>query len=571
MTKKIFGSIIAVAASILVSCLVIIMGVLFRYFENMEKQQLAVQCDLVAQGIQKCGQAEYFEDLELQNYRITWIASDGRVLYDNYAAVENMDNHANRKEIKEALEYGEGEDERYSDTMMKKTVYHAKRLPDGSVIRMSVLQNSIWGLIFGMTQPFAIIIFVAVILSFIIANYISKRIVRPLNALNLDRPLDNDTYEELAPLLRRIEHQHRKIQEQMSELSKQKDEFAAITEGMSEGLVLLGREDVILSMNSAAIRLLEADAQCIGKSILTVYRNTELQEAIETAWKKGSSSILMSLTGREYQWNISSVQNDGQIIGLCLFAFDITEKIQAERMRREFTANVSHELKTPLHSIMGTAELMENGLMKSEDEPYFAGRIRKEASRLVELIDDIIRLSQLDEKADFKWENVDITELITDVWDTLSEAADAKGITMQIVGESQTVYGVRRLLHEIIYNLLDNAIKYSKEPGSVDILLRADEITKRVSLTVSDHGIGIPKEHQARIFERFYRVDKSHSRMTGGTGLGLSIVKHAAEYHHANIELKSRIGFGTVITVKDLPAAHTSSAEDPESDNPENI
>ncbi len=398
-----------------------------------------------------------------------------------------------------------------------------------------------------MIQPILIVVVVTLILSGVLASRISKHIMEPLNRLDLEKPLENDTYEELAPLLNRINKQHKQIDMQLSELQRKNDEFAQITYGMTEGLVLLNEKNIILNINPAALKLFHTKRSSIGKDFLTVERSHNVSHAIQDAFSSGHSEIRIEREGKEYQIHVNRIESNGIVIGAVVLAFDITEAAFAERNRREFTANVSHELKTPLQSIMGSAELMENGLVKSEDMTRFVGHIRTEAGRLVTLIDDIIRLSQLDEGCDMPFENVDLCEIASEVMAGLADIAAAKDIEVALTGKKVYIKSVRRLLTEIIFNLCDNAIKYNKNGGTVEVAISSQE--NSASITVKDSGIGIPPEHQARIFERFYRVDKSRSKESGGTGLGLSIVKHAVQYLNGKIELQSSLGQGTVIQI----------------------
>ena len=458
-----------------------------------------------------------------------------------------MENHGDREEIQEALRNEEGKSARYSTTLLEKTLYCARRLKDGSVLRISVSSVTIWVLVLGMVQPILIVVVVTLILSGVLASHISRHITEPLNSLDLEKPLENNTYEELAPLLNRINKQHRQIDMQLSELQRKNDEFAQITQGMTEGLVLLNEKNIILNINPAALKLFHTSRSCKGKDFLTVERSLYVSRAIQDALSSGHSEIRMEREGKEYRLHINRIESKGSVIGAVVLAFDITEAAFAERNRREFTANVSHELKTPLQSIMGSAELMENGLVKPEDMTRFVGHIRTEAGRLVTLIDDIIRLSSLDERCDMPFEQVDLYEAASDVMAGLADIAAAKEIEMTLTGEKVSVKSVRRLLTEIIFNLCDNAIKYNKIGGRVEVAISRRE--NEAVIAVEDSGIGIPPEHQARIFERFYRVDKSRSKESGGTGLGLSIVKHAVQYLNGEIDLQSSPGQGTLIRV----------------------
>ena len=546
MTKRIFRSIFHVAVAVLRACLILIMGVLYEYFNTMQRNTLAAQMTLAAQGVQNEGLG-YLNGLEESTYRLTWIQADGTVLYDSRADETAMENHADREEIQEALSTGVGESERTSATLAEKTLYRAVRLSDGSVLRIGVTQYTVVTLLLGMLQPIAIVLLAAIVLSVILAKRVSKQITEPLNALDLDRPLENETYEELSPVLTRIERQHRQINSQLEQLRQKQDEFAAITGSMSEGLVLLDDKNTILSINPAAARLFGTDAACIGQNMLTVDRSLAMQKLIADAQAGTRGEAVVALAGGTYQIDASPVTSNDKRIGVCILAFDVTEKAQAEQMRREFSANVSHELKTPLQSIMGSAELIENGLVKQADLPRFVGHIRSEAGRLVTLIDDIIRLSQLDEGGELPVESVNLTALAGEAADALSGAAGAKNVTITVEGAPAEMQGVRRLLYEIVYNLCDNAIKYNVDGGSVKVSVSKE--SDGVLLSVADTGIGIPSEAQSRVFERFYRVDKSHSKESGGTGLGLSIVKHAAHQHHADIHLESAPGKGTTIQI----------------------
>ena len=546
MTKKIFKSIMVVAGAVLIASLVIIMGCLYSYFSNVQGKQLEDELSLAAIAVEKDGR-NYLEELQSREYRLTWVAENGDVIYDTQSDGESMENHADREEIQEALRNKEGKSSRYSTTLLEKTLYCARRLNDGSVLRISVSSVTIWVLVLGMIQPILIVVVVTLILSGVLASRISKHIMEPLNRLDLEKPLENDTYEELAPLLNRINKQHKQIDMQLSELQRKNDEFAQITYGMTEGLVLLDEQIIILNINPAALKLFHTKRSSIGKDFLTVERSHNVSHAIQDAFSSGHSEIRIEREGKEYQIHVNRIESNGIVIGAVVLAFDITEAAFAERNRREFTANVSHELKTPLQSIMGSAELMENGLVKSEDMTRFVGHIRTEAGRLVILIDDIIRLSQLDEGCDMPFENVDLYEVASEVMAELADTAAAKDIEVALTGKKVYIKSVRRLLTEIIFNLCDNAIKYNKNGGTVEVAISSQE--NSASITVKDSGIGIPPEHQARIFERFYRVDKSRSKESGGTGLGLSIVKHAVQYLNGKIELQSSLGQGTVIQI----------------------
>ena len=546
MTKKIFQSILLVAGAVLLASLLIIMGFLYDYFGGVEENQLRDELSLAAAAVEDGG-TDYLSQLTADRYRLTWIATDGSVLYDTRTDAESLENHASRAEVSQALATGTGESTRYSSTLMEKTMYYAQRLADGTVLRISISRATVGMIAVGMIQPLLIVLIVALILSGLLARRLSRRIVDPLNSLDLEHPLDNDAYEELSPLLKRIHRQHVEIQTQLRELHERTDEFTQVTGSMREGLVLLDEHGDILSINAAAQALFGADAQCVGRDFLTIERSHEISAAIQAAVADGHSEVRAERAGRVYQFDISRITSDGKFLGTVILAFDITEQEFAERNRREFTANVSHELKTPLQGIIGSAELIENGMVKPDDLPRFVGHIHTEAARLVTLIDDIIRLSQLDEGDAMPTEPVDLLAVSQEAAENLQDAAAARGVTVGVTGQPAVIPGVRRLIYEIIYNLCDNAIKYNRDGGRVDVTVAAD--ADGSSITVADTGIGIAPEHQGRVFERFYRVDKSHSRAIGGTGLGLSIVKHAAAYHHARVALESTLGTGTTVTV----------------------
>lgn len=546
MTKKIFQSILLVAGCVLLASLLIIMGFLYDYFGGVEENQLRDELSLSSAAVEDGG-TDYLARLTADRYRLTWIAADGSVIYDTKTDAESLENHASRAEVSQALTTGTGESTRYSSTLMEKTMYYAQRLDDGTVLRISISRATVGMIAVGMIQPLLIVLIVALILSGLLARRLSRRIVDPLNSLDLEHPLDNDAYEELSPLLKRIHRQHVEIQTQLRELREKTDEFTQITGSMREGLVLLDEHGSILSINAAAQLLFDADAQCMGKDFLTIERSHEISAAIQAAVTDGHSEVRAERAGRVYQFDISRITSDGKLLGTVILAFDITEQEFAEQNRREFTANVSHELKTPLQGIIGSAELIENGMVRPDDLPRFVGHIHAEAARLVTLIDDIIRLSQLDEGDAMPTEPVDLLAVSQEAAENLHDAAAARDVTLSVTGRPVVMPGVRRLIYEIVYNLCDNAIKYNVDGGRVDIAVASG--TDGSSITVADTGIGIAPEHQGRVFERFYRVDKSHSKASGGTGLGLSIVKHAVQYHHGRIELESTPGTGTTIRV----------------------
>ena len=546
MTKKIFRSIILAVIAVLILSFSVVTLLLYNHFSNVSSTQLTDELSLAVQGVELSGE-EYLKELQSKNYRLTLVAPDGTVLYDTEAESAAMDNHKDREEIREALNSGMGESERYSDTLTLKMIYRAEKLEDGSVLRISATQDSVVALLIDVLFPMIVIMILALILSAFLARWLSKSIVKPLNTLDLENPADNDVYEELSPMLTKINKQHKQISKQMRELKKRADELEQIMTSMNEGLVLLDKSGAVISMNLGAKKLFDTDESSIGQDFLTVDRSLKMSHAVENALLGKHSEFREQRGGSEYQFGISSIESGGKIIGAVIICFDVSETAFAERNRQEFTANVSHELKTPLQSIIGSAELLENGLVKPEDTQRFIGNIRREATRLVSLINDIIRLSQLDENMESAMEETDLYALANEVKDVLTISANKKNVEINISGESCVVNGVRRYLYEIIYNLCDNAIRYNNEGGRVNIDVHKDK--NSVILTVEDNGIGIPFEHQSRIFERFYRVDKSHSKETGGTGLGLSIVKHAVAYHGGTLRLDSTFGKGTTVTV----------------------
>lgn len=547
MTKKIFRSIIVVAMIVLLAGLFIASTFFYDYFNKSQVSQLKEELSLVSTNVDKIG-IEYFDNFNSPVFRFTLVDADGEVLYDSQATEEDMENHLEREEIAEALESGHGSSARYSSTLTERTFYEATRLESGNILRVSVSQVTVGALILGMLPAICAIVLISIVVALLLSHKMAKSIVKPLNELDLENPAENETYEELAPILTKLNKQHKQITRQMQELRQKSDEFEQITDSMNEGLVLLDKKGMILSINAAAKELFGTGEMAIGRDFLTLDRNTEMSRAIEKALDGKKAELREERNGSEYQFIINHTESDGKMIGVVILCFDITETAFAERTRKEFTANVSHELKTPLQSIIGSAELLENGLVKPEDTKRFIGNIKNEAIRLVSLINDIIRLSQLDEDSETVTESVDLYDIANEVIEALTVSASKKQVELRLNGESCVMNGIRRYLYEIVYNLCDNAIRYNKDGGKVTIDLKNTD--GNVVLSVSDTGIGIPAEHHSRIFERFYRVDKSHSKETGGTGLGLSIVKHAVAYHGGTIRLESKPQEGTTIIVE---------------------
>ena len=546
MTKKIFRSIITVAMVVLLASLFIASSFLYDYFNKSQVTQLKEELSLVATNVDKVG-TEYFDNFDSSVFRFTLVSADGSVLYDSQAKAEDMENHLDREEIAEALENGNGSSARYSSTLTERTFYEATRLQNGNVLRISISQVTVGALILGMLPAICAIVLISIVVALVLSHKMAKSIVKPLNELDLENPAENETYEELTPILTKINKQHKQITRQMRELKQKSDEFEQITASMNEGLVLLDKKGVVLSINAAAKKLFSADETAVGRDFLTLDRSIDMSRAIEKALDGKRAEFREERNGSEYQFVINRTESDGKTVGVVILCFDVTETAFAERNRKEFTANVSHELKTPLQSIIGSAELLENDLVKPEDTKRFVGNIKNEATRLVSLINDIIRLSQLDEDSEPVTESVDLYDVANEVVEILTVSAAKKQVELHLNGESCVMKGIRRYLYEIIYNLCDNAIRYNNDGGKVIVDLKNKD--SNIILSVSDTGIGIPAEHQSRIFERFYRVDKSHSKETGGTGLGLSIVKHAVAYHGGKIKLESTVNVGTTITV----------------------
>lgn len=547
MTKRIFHSICIVALVVFLASMLLIMGALYDYFNLVQRNQLKSLAEVSAHSLYVEG-PDFIEQIDASRYRLTWIAADGEVLYDSVSDTSGMENHLEREEIREAMENGIGESSRYSSTMMERQLYAAVLVEDGTILRLSCEQYTILTLLLGMLQPIAIVIAAALCLSLYLAYRLSRYIVQPLNNLNLNEPLSNMEYEELSPLLRRIDTQQQQLKLQSAELQRMQDEFETATANMNEGLVLLGKKGTILSMNPAASTLLGIEKRYIGYSLRDLNPAPEIAYVLDQAHEGCRAEKILTLNSREYQLDASPILTDNQVSGIALLLFDVTEKERTEQIRREFTANVSHELKTPLHAISGYAELIANNMVRTEDIAPFAEKIYAEAQRMTNLVEDILHLSHLDEGgADMQWAEVDLYAICLETAAQLSSSAELADVKLTVEGQSAPYNGIPQLLHSIFFNLCDNAIKYNHPGGEVRMVLTEEE--NSFTVTVSDTGIGIPEEHLDRIFERFYRVDKSHSKDVGGTGLGLSIVKHAAIIHNAHISVVSRIGEGTAITV----------------------
>ncbi len=547
MTKRIFRSMCGVAVSVIIITIALLIGIVYGYFSASETSHLKTYTAFVSRGIEISGK-DFFNDLNTEKYRVTLISKDGKVLYDTHKDISQMENHMERQEIKDAIKKGFGYSKRKSQTFMKVYLYYAERLPDGEIVRVSIPQKTIFNILFDMAEPIIIVLLAVFVFSVVLSKKLTKSIITPLNNLNLDAPLENEGYDEISELLRRINTQQEQLKLQSQKIQRKKDELEAVIESMNEGLVILNSKNNIISINKSAEKLLAIDSANIGNNIFLICRNLPLEEILEKCKNGIRSNYIIDFATGTYQLNASPIMSNEKIVGIALLFFDVTEKEKTEQIRREFTANVSHELKTPLHSIAGYSELMANGIVKPDDYMAFSEKIHTEAKRMIQLIEDIIELSHLDEGAtDMKQTEVDLFLLAQEVANSLSDKAKSSQVEINIKGEKAVFSGILPLVKGIVYNLCDNAIKYNKIGGKVDITVKNN--VSNVILTVKDNGIGIAKEHHERIFERFYRVDKSHSKEVGGTGLGLSIVKHSAKIHNAKVEFDSDIGKGTEIKI----------------------
>ena len=553
MTKKIFKSIMFVCALVLAVGLAAVMGILYSNFDGQMRKELSKEAAYLTYGVEQQG-VDYLKNIKDKSARITYIDQDGTVLFDNEADVSEMKNHSDRTEFQKAEKYGAGESSRYSDTLSEKTIYYALRLKDGTVLRVSGTQDSVLALVENLIFPLCGLLCLMLILSGIMASAISKRIVKPINELDLESPEENRIYEELSPLLSKIHRQNREIQNQLELAKQQQEEFSLITENMQEGLIVIDKYTMILSANSSAWNLFHMDRVCQGESVYCLDREEEFRHAIEQVLSGEHTELVLKLNGSDIQLIANPVIRDKKTEGAVVLLVNVTEKLERESLRREFSANVSHELKTPLTSISGFAEIMQSGLVKCEDIPKFAGRIYKESQRLLQLVEDVIQISQLDEeKTPYTWEPVDVYQVCKNAFESLKEKAKRLNVHLYICGEYMKMEAVRTLLEEAVYNVCDNAIKYNRNDGSVSVFLT--QTAQEIQIVVKDTGVGIPKEDQDRVFERFYRVDKSHSKEIGGTGLGLSIVKHAVGALKGSVILRSEEGNGTEICMK-FPKVH---------------
>ncbi|MBS7049036.1 MAG: ATP-binding protein [Ruminococcus sp.] len=542
-----------VCALVLAVGLAAVMGILYSNFDEQMRKELSKEAAYLAYGVEQQG-VDYLKNIKDKSARITYIDQDGTVLFDNEADVSEMKNHSDRTEFQKAEKYGAGESSRYSDTLSEKTIYYALRLKDGTVLRVSGTQDSVLALVENLIFPLCGLLCLMLILSGIMASAISKRIVKPINELDLESPKENQIYEELSPLLSKIHRQNREIQNQLELAKQQQEEFSLITENMQEGLIVIDKYTMILSANSSAWNLFHMDRVRQGESVYCLDREEEFRHAIEQVLSGEHTELVLKLNGSDIQLIANPVIRDKKTEGAVVLLVNVTEKLERESLRREFSANVSHELKTPLTSISGFAEIMQGGLVKCEDIPQFAGRIYKESQRLLQLVEDVIQISQLDEeKTSYTWEPVDVYQVCKNAFESLKEKAKRLNVHLYICGEYMKMEAVRTLLEEAVYNVCDNAIKYNRNDGSVSVFLT--QTAQEIQIVVKDTGVGIPKEDQDRVFERFYRVDKSHSKEIGGTGLGLSIVKHAVGALKGSVILRSEEGNGTEICMK-FPKVH---------------
>ena len=547
VTKKIFKSNILVAAAVLIFGIACVMAILYQHFGKEINGELKKEASYLSYGVEQDG-IDYLKQINEKDDRITYIAEDGTVLYDNMADAEAMENHSERKEVQEALKTGSGYAERTSETLSQKTIYYALRLPDHSVLRVSSTQFSVFVLLMELIPPIIGILIVMLIIAVIVSAHMANKIVEPINNLDLEHPEDNQIYDEVGPLLSKIYKQNRQIKNQLEAARRNQEEFGIITENMQEGLLVIDSYTMILSGNSSVWNMFQLKEAKIGDSVYSLNRNEDFRMLIEQVLKGQHGSVLLHLGNEAIQMIANPVTREHKVVGAVLLLMNETEKVEREQLRREFSANVSHELKTPLTSISGFAEIIQDGLVRAEDIKKFAGRIYDEAQRLITLVEDTIKVSQLDEGENpYEWEQLDAYTVVKDVCGRLKDIAAKKNVHLYIDGDKTMLCTVRPILDEIIYNLCDNGIKYNRDDGTVSIHLR--EMGENVEIRVKDNGIGIPGEDQNRVFERFYRVDKSHSKAIGGTGLGLSIVKHGVTFLGGTLKMVSEIGKGTEITM----------------------
>ena len=546
MNSKIFRSNFITSLLVLIVTIILIFGVLFEYFENQLTNELKSEATYISHALENEGE-EYIDNFKNEKKRITLIDKNGVVLADTSANEDELDNHSDRDEVKEAMKDGSGTSVRYSNTLMEKTIYYAVRLDNGNILRVSTTQQSIIVILLGLIYPIIIILVIALIITLILSYRVSKSIINPINALDLEHPENNDTYEELTPLLKKISAQKRHINEQIRTAEQKQEEFRLITENMTEGFLVIDNQANLLTYNSAALKLLDITDVQEG-TVLMLNRTKGFRDTVQRVLTGEHSESTINIDDKHYNLIANPVYENDRVIGAVIVILDVTEYTNREKMRSEFTSNVSHELKSPLTSISGFAEIMMAGDVPGETVVDFSKTIYKEAQRLISLVSDIIKISELDEKnSGFEQEPVELFELSKSVTERMKPVAEKRNITLNVLGGTAKVMGVSKILEEMIENLVDNAVKYNKDNGTVDVIVTSSDNT--CELVVRDTGIGIPQSEQSRVFERFYCVDKSHSKLVGGTGLGLSIVKHGAMFHEAQIKLESTEGKGTSISL----------------------
>lgn len=545
MRKKIFRTVALTMAVIMAIAMVIVILIVNHHFITVEENRMDTEAQLAAEGVAYGGE-NYLKSLAPHSYRLTWIDQDGSVLYDSEADPVTMENHKNRTEVKEAFTDGTGEDIRYSDTLAERTIYYAVKCDDGTVVRIAETYDTVGILTLRMLSPMLVLLILSILSSSLIANKLSKDIAKPINEVDLDHPLAQKTYEEITPLLTRIDKQNRQIDEQMEQLHQRKKEFEAVTKNINEGLILINMNQEILSVNEAALDLFDLDKK--PKKITDFTDDSKFAGLISDVMHNYGAEVILKTSDITLRADASPIRSHGVQTGASILVQDVTENYAAEEVRRQFTANVSHELKTPLQSIMGYSELMENHLVDPKDCDSFARKIHTESCRMLQLIDDIIRLSQLDEGNVVDVNTLNLKDLVNEAAEAVSAEAREHQVELKFDIESVWINANSRLIYEIIYNLMDNAIRYNLAGGYVKVKTRRKH--DEAVLEVSDNGIGIPRESLPHVFERFYRVDKSHSRATGGTGLGLSIVKHAVQLSHGRITVQSKINQGTAFTAR---------------------
>ena len=540
MKKKLFKNILLSMIVTLTVCMSLMILVLNKNFVKIEIGQLAKEATLASSGVENDGE-NYLESINDPDYRITWLDSAGNVLYDTQVNSATMENHSSREEFKKAMNEGEGSSIRYSSTMLQQNIYYAVKLSDNTVLRVAETYDSVLSLTLRLLTPILWIYILAIAISGFLANYLAKRISKPINEIDLDHPLSKPSYEEIQPLLKRVDSQNKQIKKQMDDLHQKKKEFNSVTDNISEGLILLNKENDVVSINNAARQIFQTEDKNV------ILSTEEIKDLIEKSKQGKEAETILRKDEAIIHVIANPIYSHSVFTGISILAFDVTNTYEAERTRKEFTANVSHELKTPLQTIMGSAELLQNHLVKQDDIPSFYEKIHQESSRMLTLIDDIIRLSQLDESSQVEENTLRINDSAKEAINSLKESAKKKNIQIQTNLNEAFIKANSRLIYEIIYNLIDNAIRYSNNDSSIEVSTYTD--IHHAYLKVKDNGIGIPLEDQSRIFERFYRVDKSHSRATGGTGLGLSIVKHAVKLSHGTIALESELNKGSTFTV----------------------